>query len=192
MDITKSIYNKILKYGDISESEFQTFFSNFELLTLSKDDYFYTPKDNMRIVAIQIDGLLRSYVYSDRGDERTQDFCRAGDILSTFDFDRKSMNWIQAIIDTTVATIQNDKLEELVSQNYKIQRLILKMMESCLSFKSKRELELLSLDAKERYLTFLVEYKDIIEYIPQTHIASYLGISPVSLSRLKKGLVNIC
>jgi CRP-like cAMP-binding protein len=50
--------------------------------------------------------------------------------------------------------------------------------------KDQREYEFLLLDATQRYQNFLCDYKNLKERIPQYHIAAYLGISPVSLSRL--------
>ena len=54
--------------------------------------------------------------------------------------------------------------------------------------KEQRESSLLIESAEARYLKFLETHEDILDYIPQYHIALYLGISPVSLSRIRKKL----
>lgn len=188
MDHIELLFNKISQYGDISLSELQEIVSKFNLITLQPEEHFYKPQDEKQLVAFQLDGLIRSYILTDKGDERTIDFCRSGDIISTSDGNAPSNSWIEAIKETTLLIIENHKLEELIINNSKLQIVILKMMESCLSLKSKREVELLSLDGKEKYQKFLEDNSDIINDIPQLYIASYLGISPVSLSRIKNKL----
>lgn len=182
------IHSRISQYGELPIVELESIFKEFNIITLSPDEFFYRPKEDKEVVAFQIDGLIRSYILTDKGEERTIDFCKSGDILSTVDGEEQSSSWIQAIKQTTLAVINNRKLDIIVSNNSKLQIVLMKMLESCLSLKSKREIELLSLDGKERYLKFLTDFKDIAEDIPQFQIASYLGISPVSLSRIKKSL----
>lgn len=188
MEYHKLLFNKISQYGDITIEELEGIISNFNIVTLKPDEYLYKPQDDKKLVAFQLDGLIRSYILTEKGEERTIDFCRPGDILTTLDGTEPSSSWIEAIKETTLFTIENDKLEQIVASNNKLQIIILKMMESCLSLKSKREVELLSLDGKEKYKKFLLDNSDIINDIPQLYIASYLGISPVSLSRIKNSL----
>ena len=59
-----------------------------------------------------------------------------------------------------------------------------KIAENFFIVKEQREYEFLLLDAKARYLNFIHDYADLTERIPQYHIAAYLGITPVSLSRV--------
>lgn len=188
MNQLELIYKKISQYGDISIIEVDKILKAFNIIQLNPDEFFYRPDEYKSLTAIQINGLIRSYIITSKGEERTLDFCRSGDILSTVDGEKLSSSWMQAIKTTTLAVIDSIKLESLVAKNIKLQIILMRMMESCLSLKSKREIELLSLDGKERYLKFLEDFKDIAEDIPQFQIASYLGISPVSLSRIKKSL----
>jgi hypothetical protein len=51
--------------------------------------------------------------------------------------------------------------------------------------KEKREIELVTLEAKERYAIFQQEHPQLEQLIPQYHIASYLGVSPTQLSRIR-------
>ncbi len=182
------IFNKISKYGDITREEVSGFLTYFKIENLDIGDLFYKPDDNKSVIALQFDGLIRSYIISDNGDERTIDFCRSGDIISTIEGESPSSSWIEAIKPTTIGSINAYEFEEIVSKDKKLQIILLKMMEACLTLKSKRERELLSLDGKDRYLKFIEDYKEILNDIPQYQIASYLGISPVSLSRIKKNL----
>ncbi len=188
MEIHSLIFEKLSKYGEITLDEVKELLTHFKTVKIEAESFFYKPTEYKNEFAFQVDGLLRSYIISEKGDERILDFCRSGDILSTVNGDEPSTYWIQAITDTTLITIDNEKLEPLISDSNKLQIIILKMMESCLSIKSQREIELLSLDGKEKYLKFLEDNRDIVPNLSQLHIASYLGISPVSLSRIKNSI----
>jgi hypothetical protein len=60
------------------------------------------------------------------------------------------------------------------------------MAEQFFVWNEKKQLDMALLDAKERYLIFKTEYSGIESVIPQYHIASYLGISPTQLSRIRQ------
>jgi CRP-like cAMP-binding protein len=63
------------------------------------------------------------------------------------------------------------------------------IVERELEYKTQKEILLLTKNAEERYKTFREMYPGLENYISQYQIASYLGITPVSLSRIRKGLV---
>ncbi|MGD8192341.1 Crp/Fnr family transcriptional regulator [Brevibacillus ginsengisoli] len=91
---------------------------------------------------------------------------------------------VQAMEDSVVIEISYDDLQELMDRSHHWERFVRKSVERLYIRKENRERELLYLSAKERYEAFLVKYPGLEKRIPQYQIASYLGISPVSLSRL--------
>jgi hypothetical protein len=70
--------------------------------------------------------------------------------------------------------------------NYEIERLRRKIAERFFVRSEKKQLEMALLEAKERYSIFREEHPGFEDIIPQYHIASYLGISPTQLSRIRK------
>ncbi len=91
---------------------------------------------------------------------------------------------IEAMEDAVVIEIAYDLLEELMDRSHMWEQFVRKSVERLYIRKEARERELLYLSAMERYRAFLLKYPGMDKRIPQYHIASYLGISPVSLSRL--------
>ncbi|MCF6243220.1 MAG: hypothetical protein L3J74_18020, partial [Bacteroidales bacterium] len=88
----------------------------------------------------------------------------------------------------TVCTLQVADFEEfakLYDKYPKIERLFRKFAETKFLIKEKREIELVMLDASERYEIFQKEHPNLENLIPQYHIASYLGITPTQLSRIR-------
>ncbi|MGG4212388.1 Crp/Fnr family transcriptional regulator [Paenibacillus sp. FSL L8-0638] len=91
---------------------------------------------------------------------------------------------IEAMEDSVVIEIPYHVLEELMDTSHMWERFVRKSVERLYIRKEERERELLYLSAKERYHAFLLKYPGLDKRVAQYHIASYIGVSPVSLSRL--------
>jgi len=92
----------------------------------------------------------------------------------------------QALTDCTIWRAPFAEIERFSEGNYEIERLRRKISEQYFLGNEKKQIEFALLDAKERYLIFKAEYPGVEDLIPQYHIASYLGISPTQLSRIRK------
>lgn len=79
---------------------------------------------------------------------------------------------------------------ELANQNPDVLKLYTKVIEQDFLFQEQRVLDLSLLNATERYLKLQKEISNIENILPQYHIASYLNITPVQLSRIRKDLVS--
>ena len=91
---------------------------------------------------------------------------------------------IEAMEESVVIEITDEALQKLMDQSHHWERFVRKSVERLYIRKEERERQLLYLLARERYEAFLAKYPGLENRIPQYHIASYIGISPVSLSRL--------
>ncbi|AOK92266.1 Crp/Fnr family transcriptional regulator [Paenibacillus polymyxa] len=91
---------------------------------------------------------------------------------------------IEAMEDSVVIEIPYHVLMELMDTSHMWERFVRKSVERLYIRKEERERELLYLSAKERYHAFLLKYPGLDKRVAQYHIASYIGVSPVSLSRL--------
>lgn len=106
--------------------------------------------------------------------------------LNDFFLVKKSEETLQTITDCELLYITRTDLEKLYSTSYKWQTFGRKLMESFLIEKEERIIDLLSLTAHDKYLKLLSDQPDIIQNIPVKYIASYIGIQPESLSRIRK------
>lgn len=77
-----------------------------------------------------------------------------------------------------------------LSRSKNFQRVYTSILEKTYLVKEKREAEFLLYNAAERYERFCKDYPDLVERVSQQHIATYLGIAPQSLSRIKKVRMN--
>lgn len=133
---------------------------------------------NTKVYSVK-SGLLRSYIIDSKGKEHIFMFAPEGWVIA----DNLARNepcdlFIDALEDTVVSITEKDfKLEQDRADQF-IRRI---------SVLQKRVIMLMSNSAIERYEHFVETYPQILQRAPQKMIASYLGITPESLSRAKKG-----
>ncbi|MFN4235563.1 MAG: Crp/Fnr family transcriptional regulator [Bacteroidia bacterium] len=135
-------------------------------------------------------GALRIYYYKD-GTDITESFEFENSIVARAEslFSGKpSKKAIQAIEDTTLIAIDANKLFILFDAFPEIERLFRKIIEQAY-VKSINRLESIQFNtAEERYINLINEHKDVLKRVPLKYIASYLGITQVSLSRIRASM----
>lgn len=135
-------------------------------------------------------GLLRSFVIDEHGKEHIFMFAPEGWFFSDFEsVDKEAVSafFIDALEDSEIEMIDKKHLSQ---PNIAMKDLkhLLESMRRRVSVLEKRVVMLLSASAKERYQHFVTTYPEIVQRVPQRMIASYLGITPESLSRIRKDL----
>lgn len=136
-------------------------------------------------------GLLRYYSIDKKGKEHIIQFAPegwfVGDRESQF-FNRPSQFFIQALEDSDVAIIDEDLICTISKADETFGLFSNQLLHNHIRQLQHRINMLLSATAEERYLDFIKIYPDILLRVPQTLVASYLGITPESLSRVRKDL----
>ena len=138
-------------------------------------------------------GILRSYTMDDAGKEHIIQFASENWWIvdrSSFYFDEPSDLFIDAIEDTELVFVKKDFLEqaEKVIDNFSAFNTL--ALQKAIRQMQKRINYLLAASAEKKYLDFIKSYREITLRVPQLMIASYLGITPESLSREKKELAR--
>lgn len=136
-------------------------------------------------------GLLRQYSIDQKGKEHTISFAPENwfvtDRESVF-FNEPSKYFIQAQEDTEVVLIDENYEQSLSQKIPNFSEFNAKLLHNNIRHQQERIDLLLSATAEERYLHFINMYPDILLRVPQIMVASYLGITPESLSRVRKDL----
>lgn len=135
---------------------------------------------------INIDGLLRIYYNNDNGQEFTKTFIQKNEIATPYAEmlqKQPSRVSIEALTDTTILTLYEHQFEKLLLNSACWSKLQKKYTEIYYIFREEREYELLALTVKERFESFKKRFPDVFSLIPQYYVASYLGVTPVTLSR---------
>ncbi|GGF18843.1 Crp/Fnr family transcriptional regulator [Echinicola rosea] len=141
-------------------------------------------------------GLFRIYYADADGHEVTKGFFQEGSFPTAYtslQTEKPSYFFIQALEDAQLVTIDYKKWLGMYRADPVWKDFLIAMLTKGYAKKEKRERELLQLSAEERYRGFLTEYPGLDKRIKQHYIASYLGITPVALSRIRRkmGLVNL-
>jgi CRP-like cAMP-binding protein len=172
----------------IPDQEWKRLSSSIGHRRLVKDDYFVKAGENANHIGFVLNGLLKKFYRTEDGREFIKDFSVEGRLVTAYSSLLQNtpvrLN-IQAIEATNLLVIPYDKFTSLYQWHPCWQRLGRKIAENLFIEREQREWELLIFPAKERYEMFVQRYPDLLARVPQYEIASYLGISPISLSRLR-------
>jgi len=135
------------------------------------------------------EGLVRYYYLTPEGKELNKGFYSRNHIvgsLSAAILDEPCRFGIETLEPSVLVELDLVGLRSCSEQSPAWQRLYLHSCEMMLIRNERREAELLTMNAKQRFQQFVRNFPDYLERIPQYHIASYLGVTPVALSKYKK------
>lgn len=165
----------------------------FKLIQLRKQEFFVREGEYAQQVGFLKEGIVRAFFLNNDGKEYSKQFFTAPSIIGAYSsLLTKTPNKIaqQALTDCTILTADFSKIEALYNKYHEIERLGRKIAEYYFLEKEQKEIEMALLDADKRYLILRERFPTIETVIPQYYIASYLGISPTQLSRIRKKMHN--
>lgn len=140
-----------------------------------------------------LDGVCRSYLINPEGEEITISFFTSKSILSPYTtrtIEEISVLNFQALTAVKTVAIDAAKFEKLMIDNLEIRNFGNTVLRNELARKVDKEIGLASLTAKERLIEFRNQFPMLENLIPHPAIASYLGITNISLSRLRRDLMK--
>ncbi len=138
-----------------------------------------------------VSGSVRLYTITNAGEDISIEFATANNFASSYSSfvsQTPSNLYIEALDDTLLLSINNADLYECYRISPTGERLGRLNAECYLSYKEERQISLLSKSATERYLELLEQNPELLQLAKLQHIASYLGIKPESLSRIRKSI----
>lgn len=186
-------FQNIAKHIQLEVSEKEQLKTKLHFKTVSKNEELLTAGNLCRNIYFVNKGCLRIYQNHKNGDETNILFCPenwwASDIMS-FSLGLPATNSIDALENSEVIYIDLKDLEELYIQIPKLERFFRILFQNGFSLYQTRLTLALSTSAEIRYALFNKQYPMLRNRISQKHIASYLGITPVFLSIIKKRIIE--
>lgn len=160
---------------------------------LSKGDFLLRPGDRCRHAFYVVKGLLRYFSVGVDGKEHLLYFAPEGWLVT----DRESIClkeptgiFIEALENSTIIKMDDSFIDQLAKNHPEFTEFNTRLLINHIKQLQNRVQQLLSDSAEERYLSFIQIYPDLLLRVPQRMIASYLGITPESLSRVRKELAR--
>lgn len=193
MNIENSIISEIFKGISFSPEETSQIESKLEKINLKKGITLLKADETVINQYYVYNGCLRTYFIDKSGKEHTLQFAIndwwISDYTAFFSTTKAIMN-IQVIQDATLYKISKKNMGDLFNEIPQLETFFRKKMERAFASFQKRILASLAESAKERYVSFIGTYPNIEQSVKNYHIASYLGITTESLSRIRKELAH--
>jgi CRP-like cAMP-binding protein len=185
MDITKEFFQNIFPFSEKSFIEFRKIFNQ---RAIPANEVFIEAGHKNKSEYFILEGFCRSFVFNPEGEEITLSFFKAHDVLSPHIIrtrnDVSLLNY-QALTDLEMVEFDADVFLNLMINNLELREFGNNILKNELVEKTEREIALASYTASERLKEFRKEFGILENLIPHPIIASYLGITNVSLSRLR-------
>lgn len=187
----------INSFLDVSEETFEKLVSISTFKKIKKGVQIDRSGEVPSKIYMLISGIIRAYLSSETGKEFNKNFFMpfsfAGSLTALIKKEPSKLTY-ETLTDCKVYEVSFEEVTKLCSEDIRISNLYNKVLERIFIKYEERQLEFISMDATERYLKLRKNISGIDDLIPQYHIASYLSITPVQLSRIRKKIdkINIC
>jgi CRP-like cAMP-binding protein len=173
----------------LTESETDIVTSQFRYRKYRKNQYILQQGDVARCESYILKGLTRTYLVDDKGQEHVMYFGPedywVGDLRSHF-FEKPANYNIDCLEETEVLQITKQSIEELCLQVPRMNTFYRHLYRGSIIAHEYRTASILTKSTLERYQEFIQKHPQLEQRIPNLQIASYLGITPQSLSRLRR------
>jgi CRP-like cAMP-binding protein len=183
------LFANITKHVQLTDTDRQKVKGAFKLRRIRKKQFLLQAGDVALHENFVCNGLLRAYAVDADGHEHIAMFGMEdwwiGDLYS-FLTQTPATQHIDALEDSEVLQIEKADLEELYKELPQLNRFFRILLQNAFVANQQRALAAISQTAEEQYLAFLKKFPSLEQRVPQHQIASYLGITPETISRIRR------
>ena len=187
----KKFIDYVLQFGNLNKQQIDLITSKATELELRKDDYYWEAGKTVKQIGFLTDGVLRVYYYNNKGEEITRYFIDENHLIlsgNTIDEVYTPSEYLSAITDCKMVVFSKQDWKEITETVIGWDTIIQKIAAKHHREKIERRGGLVSQDATTRYLDFIEKFPALVNRVPLSFIASYLGITQSSLSRIRKSI----
>lgn len=187
----EQLINYLLHFGTLNQQQIELIKSKGVIKTTKKDEYYHEAGKTPREVIFLTGGIMRVCYYNHKGDEITKYFIDEDNFvvdIHSYNQNIPSTEYIQAITDCEYIVLSRSDMEALSMTIIPWDAIIAKITAKGLAEKVNRISPMMAEDATERYLMFLRNFPKLANRIPLSYLASYLGITQSSLSRIRRNI----
>ncbi len=176
-------------YGEIPKADWELASPFLVKVEVSQGDYLFEEGDDCDLVGIILEGLFMVTYLKTDGTKKIKRFITSGQTISPMPsiIKKSGASYSAEALGKSnhVVYFHYDDLNKIMNKSHYWERVFRIGLQEALVERENREYELFMLSPEERYRSFLKRYPGLVSELPQYLIASYIGISPVSLSRIR-------
>lgn len=179
-------------FNIVTDNDIELIIKAFTLVNVEKNALLLKESQVPKYLYFINSGYLRLYHYADGEEITTHINCPPGFITSFNNFIHAtpSDSYLQCVTTCELLCIKQEDLISLYSKDKKWAEFGNAIYQKSLTYNEQRMKDMLTLSAEDRYQKLLSEYPDIIQNVPLQYIASFLGIRPESLSRIRRKIIS--
>ncbi|HEY9363765.1 MAG TPA: Crp/Fnr family transcriptional regulator [Chitinophagaceae bacterium] len=188
MDTVATFSAYLNKFIELTDEEFEQFLSAYiHTRKFSKKEIIIRAGEVEDYFNFIVKGLVRKYYKKNHEEINTQISYEGHIILSEESFYTRTPSEyiLEAIEPTTLVSIKYDDLENIFSKSQKMEHMGRLITMHTLMMKDRWQVQLLKSSPRERFLKFVEKSPELLQRVPQKHLASYLHIKPETFSRFK-------
>ena len=183
--------DNVRRYVALDAEDEKAFASIIQTSRVKKRQFIVQPNYTCKHQTYVLQGALRSFFLNHDGIEHTIQFAIEDWFISDFNSyitQTPASLYVEALEDSIIQQVAYEDVEALCSSNPKFERYFRLVSQKAFAFSQRRVLSNLGQTAEERYLHFIKLYPTIVQRVPQYTLASYLGMTPEFLSKIRKNL----
>lgn len=187
----EELINYLLQFGNLNAQQIELVKSKAVQKQIKKEEYYQEAGKIPREVIFLQQGIMRVCYYNHKGDEITKYFLEPNNFVAdihNYNQNSPSTEYLQAVTDCRYIAFSKSFMEELSITIIGWDVIIAKITAKGLAEKVNKISPMMSEDATERYLKFLENFPHLANQVPLSYLASYLGITQSSLSRIRKSV----
>jgi CRP-like cAMP-binding protein len=186
---------ELLKRFEYTDEEIEDFWANAQIVKFRKKELLLEEKQINRHLYMMKEGIVRSYVTDKEGKGYTKAFFygKSQDFVASFPsfkFQEPSNHFLEAITDTEVWAWHYTYIFDKLANDFRFHRFFRYCTDKLYIRFEEKEIIMLRTTPEERYILFKKEHPDLINTVPLHYIASFLGVTAETLSRIRKRVGN--
>jgi len=186
--------NMLNKIEPIDQEEWNSLYPICHFRHFSAGEYLIRTGDRDNSIVFVVNGGFRHFFIDQKGNEKTTDFCIQGEFSGNVDALSSEPGPSEchqcAFEDTDVIILNAGELKDFLSNHPPFEKLLQKVLYQYYLLKTQREKDLMLSDLTQRYQNFLKIYPHLTQLVPQYQIASFLNMTPETLSRIRKKITS--
>jgi CRP-like cAMP-binding protein len=187
------LINYLLLFGSLNQQQIQFVLSKCVKHEIKRDEFYQEINKIPNEFAFLVTGVVRVSYCNNKGDEITKYFLDENHFmvdLDSYNQRKPSPEYLQAVTDCTYITLSREALKDLSRTITEWDEIMNKIISKALVEKVSKISLMMAEDATERYLHFFERFPKLANRIPLSYLASYLGITQSSLSRIRRSATS--